>query len=505
MSVPDPYTPIQAPLLPAFAAVLAGGMLAIASFAAFACTQPPVAPPAGPEAPAIERDESIRLLIVAAPETIDGLDAFVAFKQQRLGSVELIILGEAISQGQKAALDFPDEYIDDPARLKHCLYNRWKRDRITHVLLVGDADVLPVRYMVLDRITPAAFDYAFYPSDLYYADLARRDGTFDDWNGRKDVFHGRYFGEVRGEKNKDDPINFDDVDYQPEIALGRWPVSTAEQALALAAKSMRYELALEARLADDATPVAAMIAVGGWVDARPNLNRFAARLEPKWRIERRYFHDESAAEDAPLPPDEAQLITLLNSGVDLITHAGHGNDNVWEQCLSVATLEKIEPRDRLPVMFSVGCSTARFATLPPYEPYIDIHAVEHAGTNNGEAFTGPPPAPTAWVTGMHNRTGLGETFVRHPDRGCVAYIGCNTGSQPCALTLLEGFCLELSRVREGSSPPRLGDCWSAAIAHYYEAENLATIKPDAGWYPASIFFQGMKFMLFGDPTLPMGR
>ena len=50
--------------------------------------------------------------------------------------------------------------------------------------------------------TPAAFDYAFYPSDLYYADVAKADGSFDDWNARKDGFHAHYFGEVRGEKNK---------------------------------------------------------------------------------------------------------------------------------------------------------------------------------------------------------------------------------------------------------------------------------------------------------------
>ena len=48
-------------------------------------------------------------------------------------------------------------------------------------VLVGDVDVMPVRYMVLDRVTPAAFDYAFYPSDLYYADLAKSDGAFDCW------------------------------------------------------------------------------------------------------------------------------------------------------------------------------------------------------------------------------------------------------------------------------------------------------------------------------------
>jgi len=40
--------------------------------------------------------------------------------------------------------------------------------------------------MVLDRVTSAAFDTAFYPSDLYYADIARKDGSFEDWNGRKD-------------------------------------------------------------------------------------------------------------------------------------------------------------------------------------------------------------------------------------------------------------------------------------------------------------------------------
>jgi len=29
------------------------------------------------------------------------------------------------------------------------------------------------------------------------------------------------------------------------------------------------------------------------------------------------------------------------------------------------------------------------------------------------------------------------------------------------------------------------------------------LKPNNGWYPPSIFFQGMKFTLFGDPSLPL--
>ncbi len=35
-------------------------------------------------------------------------------------------------------------------------------------------------------------------------------------------------------------------------------------------------------------------------------------------------------------------------------------------------------------------------------------------------------------------------------------------------------------------------------------ERLATLKPNDDRYPPSIFFKGMKFMLYGDPSLAMG-
>jgi hypothetical protein len=42
-----------------------------------------------------------------------------------------------------------------------------------------------------------------------------------------------------------------------------------------------------------------------------------------------------------------------------------------------------------------------------------------------------------------------------------------------------------------------------AVSYYYEREQLEQLKPNASWYPASVFFQGMKFMVFGDPSLPL--
>ena len=179
-----------------------------------------------PAEPAVKR-----FLIVAPDQFHDALKEYVEYKK-KLRPTELVSLEDVLKK---------TDGVDDPERLKRFLYDAWRKRSLGYVLLVGDVDVMPVRYMVLDRNTPAAFDYAFYPSDLYYADLAQQDGGFDDWNARKDGFHAGYFGEVRGENNKKDPINYDEIDYRPEIAVGRWPVSTADEVKTVAAKTMAYE------------------------------------------------------------------------------------------------------------------------------------------------------------------------------------------------------------------------------------------------------------------------
>ena len=385
--------------------------------------------------------------------------------------------------------------VDDPEKLKRFLYDQWRDHRAGYALLVGDVDVMPVRFMVLDRITPAACDYAFYPTDLYYGDLAKRDGSFDDWNASKEGYHARYFGEVRGEKNKDDAINFDQVDYLPEIAVGRWPVSTPEEARIVAWKTEAYEK----DVLSGTSPYlrrAAFAAVGGWVDSRGMMDRLAAKFTGSWQIEKRYFSDRRRESGTP-PPDHEQLRALLNEGVGLAVHAGHGQTDAWEKCLSIRDLEHIENYTALPVVISAGCSTAYFSPLPPYEPYMDADGREHAGSDHKEIFTEPPPPPSPYQRDAFNRTGLGEQLLKRTANGAVAYIGCNTGSQPSGLTLVEGFVTALSQ----AETPRLGDCWNVAIRYYFERENLATLKPNAAWYPPSVFFQGMKFMVFGDPSL----
>ena len=296
-----------------------------------------------------------RELLIVAPEAFrPALRDFLAFKKKLLPA-EFKSLESILAAGRG---------VDDPEKLKRFLYDQWRAHGLGYALLVGDVDVMPVRYMVLDRVTPAAFNYAFYPSDLYYSALAKPDGSFDDWNARKDTFHALYFGEVRGEANKNDPINYDAITYHPDIAIGRWPVSTVEQAHHIAAKT----IATERNVLSDTNPGvrrAGFLAVGGWVDARPLEDELAAKLSGGWLVEKRYYSD--GRRESGLPPDHAQVRLLFNRGAGLIVHTGHGQPNAWDECFSAGDLRALTNSEFFPVVVSAGCSTAHFAPLPPYE------------------------------------------------------------------------------------------------------------------------------------------
>ena len=112
-------------------------------------------------------------------------------------------------------------------------------------------------------------------------------------------------------------------------------------------------------------------------------------------------------------------------------------------------------------------------------------------------FSAPPPPPAPSSAAVSIQRDWGNKILKRGSTGGVAYIGCNTGSQPCALSLVEGFVEALAKAKE----PRLGDCWVRPSATTTTKEHLADLKPTADWYPPSVFFQGMKFMLFGDPSL----
>jgi len=378
---------------------------------------------------------------------------------------------------------------DAPERLKRHLWRAWKERHATHALLVGDADVFPVRFMTLDRCTEPAFHTAFYPSDLYYADVAEADGSFDDWNAEREGHHARYFGEVRGECNKDTRIDFDRVSYVPELAVGRFPVSTRAELEAVVAKTIAWKAT--------AGPAGALLVhADGWIDERARVEGFARTLASGGFAPELQLYG-SGTPEAPVPTPATVLAGLRRAPL-VAYHLGHGSEEAWHDCLGTAERDALAGERPL-VFVSVGCSTAHFVVEPPYQTYLDADGLLHRGTNDGEIFSAPPPPPHCLQPARLDHTGLGERLLLMPRGGAVAYIGCTTGAQPAAVTLMEGFNRAVARAPR----PTAGAAWREALTHFVAAERIHELAPDDGWYPPSIFFQGMKFAFLGDPTLPL--
>ncbi len=432
------------------------------------------------------QETPVRLTIVAPRDWLPELNNYADARKPEVNSV--VVAWEDLVATQTGA--------DEPEKIKRFLYDQWTKGELHHVLLVGDASLTPVRYMVLDRATPAAHDYAFYASDLYYADLAKSDGTFEDWNASKTGIHGQYFGEVRGEKNKNDPINFDQIDYRPEIGVGRWPARTIDELKTIAAKTLEHENRIQQKPV--AKPTASFVAVDGWVDSRPHLDKTAEYLSG-WTIEKRYYANRGRNDNTP-PPSAAEVAALFGAQMRLMFHAGHGHPDHWHECVSQSQLLEVKTAGQWPIILSAGCSTAVFAPQAPYESYVDIHGVRHPGTNAGQIFDSPPPPVAAIQPVDLTYRSMGTDLLVATPHGAVAYFGCATGSQPCGLTLLTGFTQSLFGDK-GSKRVRLGDAYRHQIEYYVATEGVVDLEPTASWYPPSIFFQGMKFVLFGDPTL----
>ena len=260
-------------------------------------------------------------LLIVAPASFHPALADFVFAKAAERPVRLVALEDVLARTAG---------VDDPERLKRFLYEEHRSRRIGYVLLVGDADVLPVRYMALDRLHAPAFDYAFYPSDLYYADVAKPDGAFEDWNGSREGFHAGYFGEVHGEKHKEGPVNFDAVDYVPELAVGRWPCSTAAEVRAVAEKTLRHRAAVRAARTPSSRETALLVAVDGWIDNAPAMDVVAQSLTARFSAARLYWNDASRPKGAAAP-NEAQVLPAFTRSPALVLHSGHGNDDVWEK------------------------------------------------------------------------------------------------------------------------------------------------------------------------------
>ena len=437
-------------------------------------------------------------LLVLAPQMFENrLQRFINFKNSTgmpttLRTIEDIENSSAYQQGR-----------DIQEKIKLAIEESVRFLGIKYVMLVGDVDQFPVRYVrVWDGVN---WDHSFEPSDLYYADIYDSNGSFDNWDANDNGYYGemnfsapQYWGE----------INKDKVDLKPDVGIGRLPVSNLLELDIIVDKIIRYELTgLEYNIDNPVTPYwtkRIMLVTGPFGDSVSTSDNISSLLEPLSYTSIKYYHTE-VWENIPNAPPTGNLARakLLNDeierGLGFISYIGHGfganggvaggDSGAWVDWYEYYRILNLSNYDKLPIILSSACDTAMFHY--PHFPYEDKEGNEFMPPGEGLE-------PAAVQPSTYDLDTMAEHFmVKHPQGG-VAYFGAYTGAQQPAITLVKRFFEEFSSLQGTAT---LGEVWKGSILRFIQYD----FHPYYYSPPSGILFHTIqKMMLFGDPSLRIG-
>ncbi len=287
-------------------------------------------------------------------------------------------------------------------------YHQWRRPSPRYVLLLGDANHDPRRFNPVSQPSPMPFllqrtSYIWTASDPALAAV-----------------------------NGDDSL--------PDLAIGRLPATTLEQAETMVGKILDWEAQGQnldgkaALVADNPDPAGDFEADARDIEASFLSGRETAEI----------FLGQLPNRDVA----RSQILDAFNQGLSLISYVGHGGGAVWanENMLNSADPASLLAQPRQPFMLTMNCLNGYFIT-PFYES-------------------------------------LAEGFLKAEGRGTIAAFS------PSGLSLdgpAHVYHRAVMQEITERSPPRLGDAILAAQKTYAQS----------GAFPELISI----YHLFGDPAL----
>ncbi|MFA6250542.1 MAG: C25 family cysteine peptidase [Candidatus Shapirobacteria bacterium] len=256
---------------------------------------------------------SYTYVIITPSRFVSGFTPLVNYKNRK-GVTAKIVTTEDIYANYSGTR--PDGQTDNQTKIRNFIIDAYQHWQTRFILLGGDADgqinggeteepLVPVRYFAeRDPI----------PSDVYYSNL---DGTLDgNQNGQ--------YGEMS------DGSSVQDVDFLPEVAVGRAPVDSLEEIQNFVNKTISYSDTTDPYL-QSSYLAGEYLGFGGIAQyAGPGLEEIhrgsdvdyytTAGLDGSLYFDNRTLYDD---EVASWPKEK--LKTLINTNLHLINHLGHGN------------------------------------------------------------------------------------------------------------------------------------------------------------------------------------
>ena len=411
---------------------------------------------------------------------------------------------------------------DRPEQIKYFIKDTVEKWGTTYVLLVGGLkshlignprdDIntgtndwhLPVRYTNLWD-DDALYDPGFI-SDLYYADIYDGQGNFCNWNSVNDGVFGGW-----SHKATRNPPNYpsDDIDFYPDIYLGRLPCRNIMEVRSIVDKIITYE-----NKAADPSWFKKVVVVGGdpYDDLSTNYREGELICEKVLSymagFEQRKLFSSYRYTNIKFTPETDNIIREINEGCGFLFLDGHGGPFWWNTFwpgefddlirkggLSVYQFPFLKNSDTLPVCLIGGCHNNLFNVS--FFSTITDPRNKHFMWSNGV----PILECWGWSLTVKRNGGaiatIGNTGLGYEASGEVGDLDGDGQNEPDCIESLIGYLeTQFFKAYKVNHLDILGKTMCQAINEYLK------IYPGMdGWSDAKTLEQ---WILFGDPTLMIG-
>jgi hypothetical protein len=290
---------------------------------------------------------------------------------------------------------------DDAERIRNMIKSYYESDQIRWVLLAGDAEegLIPIRYVYNPDTVIAtqefegtyreySWDEYYKPTDYYYAAL---EGSWDqDGDG------------IFGESSRFNENGLDEIDWTPEVYVGRLPASDSSELEDMIQKTINYEKGIYSGdwmnrmlLAGGVSDTCGQEPPDGEDEARLTEYIWKNYVQSEMNFTHLYKTTDFSVDTSVVPPDEVIELTSTNfgdkfdTGYSTVIFAGHGSPYRFDDIV----LTKI-------YLFSEAESCTNLNN--PSLLYADACTTSSYDKNDGN---------------------IGEILISHQNRGAIGYIG----------------------------------------------------------------------------------
>ena len=434
------------------------------------------------------------LLIIAPQKFVNELQPLITHKNNVGIRTHLATLNEVYHQMFWHGRDKAE-------KIKYFIKTAKEEWGITYVMLVGDFQTIPIRY-VYNADNNTGWNEPCFISELYYADLYDKNHNFSSWDASNNGIYGEWYGHTAK-----DP----DIDLYPDVFVGRLACINEAEVRVMVRKIITYETTAYGQgwfkrfvvVAGDTYPESLN---PNWTGSEGEINTVDA-IENMSGFEPIKLWTSDGSFSGP-----KDVIRAINKGCGFLLFEGHANAfswsthptneaHIWINGLNTVTMGLLRNKQMLSICVVGGCHNNEFDVTPKNI----VKGLKEEGLRYFSSGTSPSGSfwKYTWIQEC-----WGWKLTRISKGGSIATIGCTglgMSKEDKESFSGAGDYLEPTFFHEYgvNGTTILGKAWGNAISDYLNHYPINWETPAAK--DSAIDAKTVQqWALFGDPSLKIG-